>query len=88
MSYTTQDGMLAAGTLTIESTYQGYHVHVAFSIQSCFGDATKSRNKLILPAICTSRLYIIDTGTDQRAPKMFKVVVLQLVTVYFNTAVW
>ncbi|XP_065886278.1 methanethiol oxidase-like isoform X2 [Dysidea avara] len=41
---------------------------------SCFGDASKSRNKLILPSLSSSRVYVIDTGSNPTAPKVFKVV--------------
>ena len=40
---------------------------------SCFGDTTKKRNKLILPCLGNSRVYVVDTGTDPRAPRLFKV---------------
>ncbi|XP_038624514.1 methanethiol oxidase [Tachyglossus aculeatus] len=41
---------------------------------SCFGDHSKARNKLILPSLFSSRIYIIDVGTDPRAPRFHKVV--------------
>ncbi|XP_062489847.1 methanethiol oxidase-like isoform X1 [Pezoporus occidentalis] len=41
---------------------------------SCFGDATKKRNRLILPSFISSRIYVVDVGTDPRAPSLFKVV--------------
>ncbi|KAM9515001.1 methanethiol oxidase isoform 1-T1 [Guaruba guarouba] len=41
---------------------------------SCFGDATKKRNRLILPSFISSRIYVVDVGTDPRAPRLFKVV--------------
>ncbi|XP_074896798.1 methanethiol oxidase-like isoform X1 [Buteo buteo] len=41
---------------------------------SCFGDATKKRNRLILPSFISSRIYVVDVGTDLRAPRLFKVV--------------
>ncbi|XP_075464174.1 methanethiol oxidase-like isoform X2 [Ascaphus truei] len=41
---------------------------------SCYGDATKSRNRLILLGLISSRVYVVDVGTDQRAPRMHKVV--------------
>lgn len=40
---------------------------------SCFGDATKSRNRLILPSLISSRIYVVDVGTDARAPRIHKV---------------
>ncbi|XP_030879267.1 methanethiol oxidase-like, partial [Leptonychotes weddellii] len=39
---------------------------------SCFGDSTKSRNKLILPCLVSSRIYVVDVGSDPRAPKLHK----------------
>ncbi|XP_077176302.1 methanethiol oxidase-like [Paroedura picta] len=41
---------------------------------SCFGDPTKKRNRLILPGFGSSRIYVVDTGTDQRAPRLLKVI--------------
>lgn len=40
---------------------------------SCFGDISKKRNRLILPALISSRIYVVDVGTDPRAPRMHKV---------------
>ncbi|XP_056407514.1 methanethiol oxidase-like isoform X2 [Hyla sarda] len=41
---------------------------------SCFGDPCKVRNKLILPCLTSSRTYVVDVGTDPRAPRLHKVV--------------
>ncbi|XP_066465087.1 methanethiol oxidase-like [Eleutherodactylus coqui] len=41
---------------------------------SCFGDPTKVRDKLILPCLISSRVYVVDVGTDPRAPRIHKVV--------------
>ncbi|XP_074044925.1 methanethiol oxidase [Macrotis lagotis] len=41
---------------------------------SCFGDKSKSRTKLILPSLISSRIYVVDVGSDPRAPKLHKVV--------------
>ncbi|XP_073465261.1 methanethiol oxidase-like [Aquarana catesbeiana] len=41
---------------------------------SCFGDLNKVRDKLILPSVITSRIYVVDVGTDRRAPRIHKVV--------------
>ncbi|XP_063172835.1 methanethiol oxidase-like [Candoia aspera] len=41
---------------------------------SCFGDTTKKRNRLVLPCFGSSRIYIVDTGTDPLAPSLFKVI--------------
>lgn len=43
------------------------------SCSSCYGDASKKRNRLILPSLISSRIYIIDVGTDARAPRLHKV---------------
>eukprot|EP00061_Rhincodon_typus_P000909 g13151.t1 len=40
---------------------------------SCYGDPSKRRNRLILPSLISSRIYVIDVGTDPRAPQLFKV---------------
>ncbi|XP_077176318.1 methanethiol oxidase-like [Paroedura picta] len=41
---------------------------------SCFGDCTKKRNRLILPCLGSSRIYVVDTGTDPSAPRLHKVI--------------
>ncbi|XP_049980609.1 methanethiol oxidase-like [Alexandromys fortis] len=41
---------------------------------SCFGDSTKARTKLMLPSLISSRLYVVDVGSDPRAPKLHKVI--------------
>ncbi|XP_068107567.1 methanethiol oxidase-like isoform X2 [Hyperolius riggenbachi] len=41
---------------------------------SCFGDTSKVRNKLILPCLISSRIYVVDIGTDPRAPRLHKMV--------------
>lgn len=38
---------------------------------SCFGDSSKVRNRLILPAVNSSRIYVVDVGTDERSPKLY-----------------
>ncbi|EHA97362.1 Selenium-binding protein 1, partial [Heterocephalus glaber] len=39
---------------------------------SCFGDSTKSRTKLMLPCLISSRIYVVDVGSQSRAPKLHK----------------
>uniref|UniRef100_A0A8C9Q5J3 Methanethiol oxidase n=1 Tax=Spermophilus dauricus TaxID=99837 RepID=A0A8C9Q5J3_SPEDA len=39
---------------------------------SCFGDSTKSRTKLMLPSLISSRVYVVDVGSEPRAPKLHK----------------
>ena len=41
---------------------------------SCFGDATKARTKLIVPALATANVYIIDVGKDPLRPEVHKTV--------------
>ncbi|KAM8921541.1 methanethiol oxidase [Pelodytes ibericus] len=41
---------------------------------SCFDDPTKTRNRLILPCLYSSRVYVVDVGTDPLAPRIHKVV--------------
>ncbi|XP_026543736.1 methanethiol oxidase-like [Notechis scutatus] len=53
---------------------------------SCFGDSTKKRNRLVLPSFQSSRIYIVDTGTDPQAPCMFKVIEPQEVFCKTNMA--
>lgn len=45
---------------------------------SCYGDITKARTKLVLPALISSRIYVVDVGTEPRAPKLHKVCSLPL----------
>lgn len=44
------------------------------SCSSCYNDPSKCRNRLILPCLYSSRIYIVDTGTDPRAPRLHKIV--------------
>ena len=46
---------------------------------SCYTDPSKSRSRLILPCLESSRIYVVDTATDPRAPRIDKV------SVYGNT---
>lgn len=41
---------------------------------SCHEDSTKSRSKLVIPALATSTVYIIDTSSKPRAPALFKTI--------------
>ncbi|XP_037739004.1 methanethiol oxidase isoform X5 [Chelonia mydas] len=41
---------------------------------SSFGDVTKKRNRLILPSLISSRIYVVDVGTDMRAPRIHKMI--------------
>uniref|UniRef100_A0A452GKE4 Methanethiol oxidase n=1 Tax=Gopherus agassizii TaxID=38772 RepID=A0A452GKE4_9SAUR len=41
---------------------------------SSFGDVTKKRNRLLLPSLISSRIYVVDVGTDMRAPRIHKMI--------------
>ncbi|XP_077176865.1 methanethiol oxidase-like [Paroedura picta] len=41
---------------------------------SYFGDTSKKRDRLVLPCVASSRIYVVDTGTDPRAPRLYKVI--------------
>jgi len=43
---------------------------------SCHDDASKSRNRLIMPCLNSDRIYVVDTGTDKYAPRIHKVIPL------------
>lgn len=40
---------------------------------SCFDDCTKRRNKVILPALGSDRIYVLDV-TNEKNPKLHKVI--------------
>jgi selenium-binding protein 1 len=40
---------------------------------SCYGDPCKARDKLVLPSLGSDRIYILDTGTDPKSPRLHKV---------------
>lgn len=41
---------------------------------SCFGDAAVKRSHLLLPCLNSSRVYVIDTAADPRAPALHKTI--------------
>ncbi|NWI80734.1 SBP1 oxidase, partial [Dryoscopus gambensis] len=41
---------------------------------SCHGDPGRRRNRLVLPSLISSRIYVVDVGTEPRAPRLHKVV--------------
>ncbi|XP_041876229.1 methanethiol oxidase isoform X3 [Corvus kubaryi] len=41
---------------------------------SCFGERGRSRNRLVLPGLVSSRIYVVDVGTEPRAPRLCQVV--------------
>ncbi len=50
------------------------YVDVIFvCFDSCYGDASKTRNRLIMPSINSTNIFIFDTGSDPRAPSLHKV---------------
>ncbi|XP_054252899.1 methanethiol oxidase-like [Indicator indicator] len=40
----------------------------------CFDNATTKRTKLILPSLISSRIYVVDVGSQCRAPKLCKTI--------------
>ena len=40
---------------------------------SCYDDPSRSRSRLIVPALGSDRIYIVDVRSDPRAPKLDKV---------------
>ena len=40
---------------------------------SCFGDASKTRNKLILPSLGSGRVYVVDVGKNAKMPRIHTV---------------
>ncbi|XP_013390785.1 selenium-binding protein 1-like isoform X2 [Lingula anatina] len=41
---------------------------------SCYDDPTKKRNRLVMPSLMSTRIYIVDTDTDPVQPKIYKIV--------------
>ncbi|NWY08014.1 SBP1 oxidase, partial [Nothoprocta ornata] len=41
---------------------------------SCFEDCTRARKKLILPSLISSRVYVVDVGTQCNAPQLYKMI--------------
>ena len=41
---------------------------------SCFDDKSMNRSHLLVPGVRSSNIHIIDTGTDPRAPSLYKVI--------------
>ncbi|XP_078525149.1 methanethiol oxidase-like [Lissotriton helveticus] len=50
---------------------------------SCYGDPTKKRDRLVLLSLISSRIYIVDVGTDPRSPRLHKAV--EPIDVYFKS---
>jgi selenium-binding protein 1 len=60
----------------LELPYVGDEIHHTGwnSCSSCYDDPTKSRSYIIMPCLESSRVYVVDTATDERAPRIHKVV--------------
>ncbi|NXD17788.1 SBP1 oxidase, partial [Nothocercus nigrocapillus] len=41
---------------------------------TCFEDCTMGRKKLILPSLISSRIYVVDVGTQSHAPRLYKMI--------------
>eukprot|EP00897_Mesotaenium_endlicherianum_P005601 jgi/Mesen1/5069/ME000252S04188 len=41
---------------------------------SCYGDSKQERKYLILPGLLSGRIYVVDVGTDARAPALHKAI--------------
>ena len=41
---------------------------------SCFDDGSMSRSYLLVPGVRSSNIYIVDTATDPRSPRLFKTI--------------
>ena len=41
---------------------------------SCHDDASMARQYLLLPGVRSNNIYVVDTGTDPRAPRLHKVI--------------
>ncbi|XP_069691692.1 methanethiol oxidase-like [Periplaneta americana] len=46
---------------------------------SCHGDSAKKRDKLVLPSLVSDRVYLVDTATDPKAPRLHKVIEGELI---------
>ncbi|XP_009985588.1 PREDICTED: selenium-binding protein 1-like, partial [Tauraco erythrolophus] len=42
--------------------------------RTCFDNVTTRRNKLILLGLISSRIYVVDVGSQCRAPKLYKTI--------------
>ncbi|XP_029436590.1 methanethiol oxidase isoform X1 [Rhinatrema bivittatum] len=60
--------------LPMSNTFDELHHSGWNNCSSCHGDPTKKRDRLILPCLISSRVYVIDVGTDPRAPRIHKTV--------------
>jgi len=60
----------------LPTSYLGDEIHHTGwnACSSCFDDPSKSRSRLIVPGLLSSRIYVIDVATDPRNPKIDKVI--------------
>jgi methanethiol oxidase len=60
----------------LNMTHIGDEIHHSGwnSCSSCFDKPSEKRSRLILPCLNSDRIYVIDTLTDEKAPKIFKVI--------------
>ncbi|KAM6190427.1 methanethiol oxidase-like [Sarcoramphus papa] len=49
---------------------------------TCFGNVSTKRSKLVLPCLISSRIYVVDVGSQCRAPKLCKMI--EPVDVFWN----
>lgn len=49
--------------------------HFGWNIcSSCYGDASKSRNKMVIPGLGSDRVYIVDTNENPKSPTIYKII--------------
>lgn len=60
---------LPLGNLGDEVHHTGWN-----ACSSCHDDPTRSRSRLVVPGLKSSRVYFVDTATEPKAPKVDKVV--------------
>jgi len=60
----------------LNMTYIGDEIHHSGwnSCSSCYDKPSEKRSRLILPCLNSDRIYVIDTLTDEKAPRIFKVI--------------
>jgi len=56
--------------------YKGDEIHHTGwnACSSCYDDPSRSRNRLIVPALGSDRIYTVDVATDPRNPKLDKII--------------
>ena len=51
---------------------------------SCHDDPKRSRNRLILPSLGSNRIYMVDTETSPRSPRLAEVKVISVIEEYIK----